>query len=130
MSIFQQKKKYFKWCDLIRVIQYPIGGGFLHRHNDKDPENLDTQINLLIPITSKTNGKISKFKTFNKGGLYYFFNKKKINIENFVNSGDLIFHNLNIDHGVNSIDDDKKLELNKLTGRISLNFSVGKFFIF
>lgn len=126
---FSTTKKKYKWCDLIRVIQYPVGGGFLHKHNDKDPDNLDSQVNLLIPITSKKKGKNSKFKTFSTGGLYYIINKEKVNIEKFLKAGDLIFHNLNIDHGVNSIDDEKNLDLVSFNGRVSLNFSVGKFFI-
>ena len=79
--IFFHDKKKYKWCDLIRVVQYPVGGGFFHKHNDKDPENLDSQVNLLIPITSKKKGKNSKFKTFSTGGLYYIINKEKVNIE-------------------------------------------------
>ena len=125
---FPSKKKY-KWCDLVRAIQYPIGGGFLQKHHDADLENLNTQVNLLIPITSKIKNKKNRFNNFYNGGLYYIINKKKVNIENYVNSGDLIFHNLNIDHGVEAVDDNKDLDLKNLVGRISLNFSVGKFFI-
>ena len=42
-------------------------------------------------------------------------------------SGDLIVFDQRIPHGVSSIDPHKKIFLNKLNGRISLAFSIGRF---
>ena len=119
------------YCDVIRMIQYPVGGGFLSAHNDFDETFYPGEmINVLLPITtrikpnSKTNNRLQKFE---KGGFYYFCNGNKIDVEEIVDSGDLIIHNQHIDHGVNSIDPDKNLDMNTLCGRVTLNFSIGKF---
>ena len=42
-------------------------------------------------------------------------------------AGDLVVFDQKIPHGVNSIDPDKNISLNKLNGRISLAFSIGSF---
>ena len=46
-----------------------------------------------------------------------------------IDVGDLIFHNQKIDHGVSSVDPDSNFDLNSFCGRITLNFSIGKFFV-
>ena len=53
--------------------------------------------------------------------------KKKMNVENMMDSGDLVLFDQKISHGVNSVDPHKKIKLNELNGRISLAFSVGVF---
>ena len=123
--IKNQRSKKYVYCDLIRMIQYPSGGGFLSEHQDKSkyfPKNI---LNVLVPLSTK-----EKYKTksnFSKGGLYYVVNKKRINIEKFIDVGDLIIHNQTITHGVNSIDPHKRLDLKNFTGRTTLNFSIGNF---
>ena len=93
-----KNNKYF-FCDLVRMIQYPSGGGFLNSHNDYDPFYPKQMINMLLPITSKVT-KNKKLRTYKVGGLFYKFKNKNIIVDDFVEPGDLIFHNQKIDHGV------------------------------
>lgn len=123
----KNNKKYY-FCDLIRMIQYPSGGGFLTCHNDYDPFYPKNMINMLLPITSKVT-KFKDLRTYDRGGLYYKIRNKIFDIDKFIEPGDLIFHNQKIDHGVKSIDPYKSLNLNKLNGRVTINFSVGKFYL-
>ena len=121
--------KNYKFCDMVRMIQYPTGGGFLASHNDKEYLYPKQMINVLVPFSKKTNKKINLFPKFKTGGLFYIKNNKKIDIEEYLDIGDLIFHNQNIEHGVSSIDSYKDFKLKEFCGRITLNFSIGKFFI-
>lgn len=119
---------HYKFCDMIRLIQYPSGGGFLSQHNDRSYLYPKKMINVLVPFSKRTKNKIKRFSTFKVGGLYYF-KKKKIDIENNLDVGDLVFHNQTIEHGVSSVDPDEKFNLNKFGGRLALNFSIGKFYL-
>jgi len=119
------------YCDVIRMIQYPTGGGFLSAHNDSDVQFYpDNMLNMLLPITTRTKGNSqnnNELEGFDKGGLYYIHNGEKLDVEELIESGDVIFHDTDIDHGVNSIDNDKDLDTKNLCGRITLNFSIGLF---
>lgn len=119
----------YKFCDMVRMIQYPTGGGFLSPHYDNSYLYPNKLINLLIPLSKKTKKKLSNFKTFETGGLYYLKRKKRLDIENILDVGDLIFHTRKIKHGVSSIDPEKPLNTNDLCGRIVLSFSIGKYFL-
>ena len=110
------------------MIQYPSGGGFLNSHNDYDPFYPEGMINMLMPITSKI-AKSKSLKTYETGGLYYKINKSLLLIDDHICPGDLIFHNQKIDHGVKTIDPYNNLNLNSLNGRVTINFSIGKFYI-
>ena len=119
------------FCDVIRMIQYPIGGGFLSYHDDSDitfyPDNM---LNMLLPITTRNKECIesnNELQGFDNGGFYYIHNGDKIDVEEYIDSGDIIFHDTTIGHGVNCIDNDKELDIINLCGRISLNFSIGIF---
>ncbi len=121
-----KKNKKYIYCDLIRMIQYPIGGGFLGQHHDKSSYFPPSVLNFLIPLSKKNiNSHNGHFET---GGLYYISkNKKKMNIEKYLDVGDVIVHNQSISHGVTSIDPHKDLDLKKFSGRLTLNFSIGNF---
>ena len=121
--------KRYKYCELIRMVQYPAGGGFLSMHRDKSELYPKEMINVLIPFSKRSNKKNKYFGSFCKGGLYYFKNKKKIDIEKILNVGDLVFHDQAILHGVSSVDYNKNFSLNNLNGRITLNFSIAKFLV-
>ena len=123
----KNNSKKFKYCELVRMVQYPKGGGFLSMHKDKSELYPKEMTNVLIPFSKRSNKKIKHFGTFSTGGLYYFKNKKKIDIEKILNVGDLVFHDQSIFHGVSSVDYDKHLDLPKLNGRTTLNFSIAKF---
>ena len=119
----------YKFCDMVRMIQYPTGGGFLSSHIDREYLYPKQMVNVLVPFSKKTNKKKNYFPVFKEGGLFYIKNKKKIDIEKFLDIGDLIFHNQKIEHGVSSVDPDQKFKLDEFCGRITLNFSIGKFFV-
>ena len=127
-NLEKKNNSKYHFCDLVRMIQYPIGGGFLNPHNDYDPFYPKKMINVLLPITNKTT-KSERLNTYKSGGLYYIIKKKEILIDNFIEPGDIIFHNQKINHGVKSIDPYKNLNLNTLNGRVTINFSIGKFYI-
>lgn len=119
------KKKFF-FSDFSRLIQYPVGGGFLECHNDYDEYYAKGVIQIIIPLTQKT--VLSKKNyingSYDKGGFYFKINSKKINIEKYIKLGDVLFFNPKISHGIDSIDSNEKLCLNKLNGRITLAISV------
>ena len=71
-----ESKKY-KFCDMIRMIQYPTGGGFLSAHNDREYLYPKQMINVLIPFSKKTKYRIKDFPVFKEGGLFYLKGKKK-----------------------------------------------------
>ena len=121
--------KKYKFCDMIRMIQYPTGGGFLSSHNDKEYLYPKQMINVLMPFSKRKIGLSKYFPSFETGGLFYVKKQKKIDIEKILDVGDLIFHNQKITHGVASVDPDKRFKLKEFCGRITLNFSIGKFFI-
>ena len=110
------------------MIQYPSGGGFLSSHNDYDKYYPNNVINAVLPITVKQGKKKRELSEYNKGGFYFFIKKKKIYVDDHVTTGDLLLFNTKIYHGVNSIDPTKEVKLNKLNGRITIVFSVAKFF--
>ena len=121
----------FVYSDFVRMIQYPKGGGFLSEHEDYDKYYCKDSMGMLLPITVKSKeNKINKKKLegYRDGGLYFVNNcKKKILIDDSIQSGDIIFFNPKIRHGVMSIDPYENIELNKISGRITLAFSVSRF---
>jgi len=121
--------KNFKFCDMIRMIQYPTGGGFLSQHNDREYLYPKQMVNLLVPFSKKSKRRSKFFPHFKQGGLFYVKNRIKFDIEKELDVGDLIFHNQRIDHGVSSVDPESNFNLNSFCGRITLNFSIGKFFL-
>ena len=83
----------------------------------------------LLPLTTKKNKKNSRQSaTYEKGGLYFILKNKKVMIDDYVENGDLVLFNAKIDHGVNTIDPHKKVDIAKLSGRLTLNFSVASFY--
>ena len=53
--------------------------------------------------------------------------KKKLFLDNYMDAGDLLLFNPKVAHGINSVDTYKKLNLNKLDGRLTLAFSISNF---
>ena len=120
------KDKIF--CDFVRMLQYPTGGGFLALHDDFDKNYPERILNAILTVTSRKKiNRNSKLYSYKVGGLYFLKNKKKINVENMMNPGDLILFDQKIPHGVNSVDPHEKITLDNLNGRISLAFSIGRF---
>ena len=126
---FKKEKNNFYLGDFIRMIQYPTGGGFLIQHNDYDEQYGKGVIAALLPLTvKKINGNKSSPSTYERGGLYFIHKGKKVMIDDYVENGDLILFDSKIDHGVNTIDPHKKINFTKLSGRLTLNFSVASFY--
>lgn len=129
LKLFEKKSKKLIYCDFIRMLQYPAGGGFLSPHDDFDHNYPKKIINAILIVTAKVKKKVNKvFETYKNGGLYFINKKgKKIDIENFVNSGDLVLFDQKITHGVKSVDPNDPIKIDKINGRLSLAFSIGKF---
>ena len=104
--IFTYRKK--KFINIPKVLHYP-NGGFLDKHVDF---NYNNDSNFIIVTSQK------KFH-FDKGGLSYEINKKYIDVEDFLQIGDIVCNDYEIKHGV------KKIRLKKSQiGRFSLVLSM------
>ena len=128
LNLFEKKKDRFIYCDFIRMLQYPSGGGFLAAHDDYEQNYPKKIINAILSVTSKIKkNKKHDIQTYKSGGLYFVKNGFKINVEDNVKSGDLVLFDQKIVHGVNSVNQNDIIKLNSMNGRISLAFSIGKF---
>jgi len=96
---------------------YPKGNGYLEEHSDP----IDYHQKYLIQMVMSKKG-----KDFKKGGLFVQFNKKKINIDNHVNIGDLVIFKANLNHGVEKIDPSTKPDLLNFKGRWMVLFATNK----
>lgn len=74
---------------------YPTSTGFLNQH--QDPVDYHQKYLMLMTMSKKG-------KDFKKGGLFVNINKKKINVDNYSDLGDLIIFKANLPHGVEKID--------------------------
>ena len=104
--IFTYRKK--KFINIPKVLHYP-NGGFLDKHVDF---NYNNDSNFIIVTSQK------KFH-FDKGGLSYEINKKYIDVEDFLQIGDIVCNDYEIKHGVKKI----RLKKNQI-GRFSLVLSM------
>ena len=66
----------------------------------------------LLCITSKNEG------DFQEGGAYIIHDKKKLNIEDHINSGDVLVYNGEIMHGVDDVDPFMPFDTQKIEGRV------------
>ena len=120
--------KSFHFCDLVRMIQYPRGGGFLAEHDDHDKYYCKGVYQALLPLTvKKTQGKKRQFASYETGGLYIDTKKNKIFIDDYIKAGDLLLFDPRLPHGINSVDSMKKLNISGWNGRLTLAFSISNF---
>ena len=94
--------------DRLQIVNYPHGGGELRDH--VDPRKNQRIVSGLI--MSK------KGIDFDKGGFYFRGkNNKKLNIEDKLEVGDSVIFYGSIVHGVEKVDNDKKLDWKSYNGR-------------
>ena len=94
--------------DRLQIVNYPHGGGELRDH--VDPRKNQRVVSGLI--MSK------KGIDFDKGGFYFRGkNSKKLNIEDKLEIGDSVIFYGSIVHGVEKVDEDKKLDWKSYNGR-------------
>lgn len=102
-----------------RILQYPVGGGHMSSHTDYILKNVSKKNNinnfyqLILLLTEK-------HKHYHSGGAYIMNKNKKIFIEDNAQQGDLLIYKSTIEHGVEEIDPNIKLNLKEANGRIVL----------
>ena len=112
----------------VEILQYPRGGGHMSEHSDyilKNVSKINFTNNFYQLILSVT----EKGKDFKKGGAFVIYKNKKILIEDMLRTADIIIYKSTIKHGVDEIDDDKKIDLNRINGRIILMNSLYQIFL-
>ena len=91
---------------------YPSGGGYLSKHSD--PSNENNVLQTLIVGSQRG-------KDFETGGLkvYSKNDDSNLNVEDFLNKGDMVMFDQSFDHEVLPIDANKELDWNSLKGKLS-----------
>ena len=116
----------YEYRDYSRIVQYPIGAGFLNVHTDEDrqlyPEGTP---NMLVCLTRRENSE--RRGDFKRGGLYYVRDGEDVDLEDFLDVGDLCMHSQEVLHGVKTVDSGEKPKLDFFSGRFMLLLSVYKF---
>jgi len=108
-----------KFCDVPKILHYPIGGGFMVKHLDYNNEY--SVMNFILSLTKRG-------QDFSKGGVYYIKkNGEFFDAEEILDVGDLYAHSQSTYHGVHAVDPDKPIDLISLKGRCSINLSLEKF---
>jgi hypothetical protein len=121
--------KKYSYRDFVRMIQYPFGGGFLGEHVDYDKYYCRGVYQAILPLTVKKNKKRRSLATYKEGGLYFKIKQNKIYVEDYLEARDLLLFDPRVNHGVESVDTARKLDLKNLNGRLTLAFSITNFLI-
>ncbi|MEK9627524.1 MAG: hypothetical protein VW455_00735 [Nitrospinota bacterium] len=116
----------FEFKDYPRIVQYPTGAGFLNEHIDEDKELYPAGTpNMLVCLTCRE--KPDRKGDFKRGGLYYIHNGEELDVEEFLDVGDLCIHNQKVMHGVKTVDSGEKPKLDNFSGRFMLLLSIYRF---
>ncbi len=107
-----------------RILQYPIGGGFIQPHRDTTQAAVVKAANLnyyqVFTILSK------KGEDFERGGGFLETPSGYITVDDHVSLGDIVIYDASTLHGVEDIDPHKVLDLNTFSGRLSAFVSLYK----
>lgn len=119
--------KDYIYAEFVRMIQYPLGGGFLAEHHDYTKYYGKGIIGMLIPLTFKNTSKNKKYDKYSDGGLYFKNKNNSFFVDDISSIGDIIFFNPKIKHGVKSVNPKSPNNMKTLNGRLTLAFSVSRF---
>jgi len=98
----------------IQLIFYPYGSGLISLH--KDPINI-IKMNAGIYVTEHK-------KDYDEGGFYIMKNKRKLFLDPFVKSGDLVLFRPNMVHAVDPVFRNKSNKKSMFKGRCFLNMAM------
>ena len=100
-----------------RIHQYPTGGGFFVEHRDTTVMDVAEEKRIgfyqLILVMSEIG------KDFDEGGAFIEKDGERINLEKFLEVGDIAIYDGTTVHGVEDIDPHKSLVLDKISGRLA-----------
>lgn len=97
------------------ITHYPIGGGMLNKHTD--PPN--KQFCTIMAAMSE------RGRDFKNGGIYFYNNDKKVDLESHLSIGDVYLMNPSIPHGV-----DKIYDLKESNSEINWELNKGRWILF
>jgi hypothetical protein len=101
------KDKYFSSTPIesdfvLRCVfhHYPLGGGYITKH--ADTIGVHQKVTSILALTTKG-------EDFHNGGLYVIdINNEKVYVDKYLQTGNVLFFNPEIEHGVDEIDDNSK----------------------
>lgn len=98
-----------------KILQYPVGGGFLNNHYDGS-DNYGI-FNIGMSVTKKG-------RHFAVGGVFYKYRDgEECSVEDVLEPGDVYVHNEGTFHGVHAIDPPADIDLAQFGGRVTLILS-------
>ena len=104
-----------RYYEMPKILQYPLGGGFLNTHYDGS-DNYGV-INIGMSITTKG-------RHFTAGGVFYKYRDgEECLIEDVLEPGDVYVHDEGTYHGVHAIDPQADIDLARFGGRVNLILS-------
>ena len=80
---------------------------------------------MLVCLTRREN--LERDGGFKRGGLFYVHEGEELDLEDFLDIGDLCMHNQKVAHGVKTIDSGEKPRLDNFSGRFMLLLSIYRF---
>ena len=103
------------------AIQYPTGGGFMSRHREwTQREEGDKAYALYLALTTRG-------QDFDSGGAWVEVGGQTVDIDAFVEAGDLVLYRGDHYHGVAGVDRDKPVVMDRVCGRIMFTTTIKYF---
>lgn len=100
-----------------RILQYPVGGGFIASHIDTGavdalPSGVANYVQMLMVLTERG-------VDFERGGAWIESEGVRLDLESLVQLGDIVLYDEQTVHGVADIDPHRLLETTTLCGRVA-----------